>query len=97
MAAALIPHPTEYVGPLERQLIDERQATRFAAAYDDGAYRAVERIFAAIPPIRYAAMHVIHQAFAPSYTELRDFLIHEHNVPLVLAARIALRLTRQPL
>lgn len=95
--AALIPHPTDYYGFRDVELIDERQATRIAIAYDDGAYRTIERVFRLGGPDDHEAARVLHRRFAPTYAEIRDFLIGDCNVPRLLAARIALRLTRRVL
>lgn len=92
-----------FTGILEHELTDERWAVRLAAAYDDGAYKAVERIFERLfggrhYPGRVACSwqteHALRDTLMPDYCELRDFLLYEHSVPLVLAARVAFRLTR---
>jgi hypothetical protein len=93
-ATALIPHPTAYWGALTIELVDESRARRLAAAYDNGCYRAIERIFRLGDRHDWEAANLLHRRFAPSYAELRDFLMGECDVPLVLAARIALHMTR---
>lgn len=101
MSAALIPHPGLFIGRDEPEIIDERIAMKLGAAYCDGGYMAIERVFAAdksawhVSAARWAAMNVLHDTYGPSYAEIRDFLVHECNVPLVLAARVALRITRR--
>lgn len=102
---ALIPHPEIFeswdLGP---EVTDELVAFRVACAYHDGAYMAISRIAHRIlAPITYRrsrewieSEHALHEAYAPDYAEVRDFLRYEFNVPLVLAARVALRLARKP-
>lgn len=99
MSTALIPHPELSVLellPPQPEITDERIALRLAAGYDDGAYMAIQRIALALS-IGADYMRLdreLHRRFAPRYTELRDYLIHENNVAPLLAARIALRITR---
>jgi hypothetical protein len=97
---ALVPHPDLFWGRNEPELIDERAVDRIAIAYDEGARSTIDRLFGAHLPFtllsdeRYRALQSLRRAYEPTYTEVRDYLVHECNVPLVLAARVALRHTR---
>lgn len=94
---ALIVHPTEggWNDNLVPELIDVGRATMLACVFDDGWYMAIERVFGGWGEggRDFERMHALHQQFRPSYAQIRDHLRGEHNVPLVLAARIALRHT----
>jgi hypothetical protein len=92
---ALILHPElsllPYLPP-RPQIINEHHAMRLGAAYDDGAYMVLQRLALKLAGDRFTAVHHAISR-APSYAELRDFLIYENDVAPVLAARVALRLT----
>lgn len=96
--AAIIPHPELSLlrWPDPPQIIDETTAIRLAAAYDNGAYMAIERVFR-LRMDEWSQASVLHERYRPQYAEVRDYLIHECNVPLVLAARVALRMTMKVL
>jgi hypothetical protein len=95
---AIIPHPELSLlrWPDPPQIIDERTAVRLAASYEQGAYMAIERVFR-LDVGDWREAHVLHERYRPQYSEVRDYLIHECNVPLVLAARVALRMTMKVL
>lgn len=96
MSTALILHPE--LGGWNRpqpEITDELRAARIAAAYDDGAYMALERVEHMLA-LRGSVRRRALAHLAPSYVELRDYLHHEENVAYLLACRVALRFTRFP-
>lgn len=78
-------------------IVDERSAVMLAAAYSNGADAVASRVAGALfPTMTYsgAYMEFVRQ-HEPTYYELRNYLANECHVAPLLAARVALRFTRE--
>lgn len=64
----------------------EREAMQIANAYDDGAYNAVRRVLGTLPE---EYLHALATEAAPSYIEIRNFLVGDCDVDQRIAERIA--------
>lgn len=95
MSSALIPHPELFnLYPPMPEIADERLALRIGAAFSDGAFVVMQRLSYLLGGDRGGLVRqAIAQQLEPSYARVRDYLHYDNNVPLVLAARVALRLT----
>lgn len=75
------------------QMVDERVALAIASAYIEGQHTVATQVAEALGGPMLATWKLV-DARGPGYHELRSYLVGDHNVNPVLAARVAMKLSR---